>query len=172
MSTSPLDTPHNPDTHESRLARALRLLLTQQRVAALGTLGADDLPFVSMVPYAVNAEHAVLVLHISGLAAHTGNLQRQASASFMVMQTEAPGQPVHALARLTLQVQAHTLPTDHSWLASSRAAYLTRFPEAEPMTQLPDFRFVALQVLAARQIAGFGAARTVDTAELRQALHG
>lgn len=158
--------------HESRLARALRTLLTQQRVAALGTLDPDGRPFVSMVPFAVNAEHAVLVLHISGLAAHTGNLLRQPQASLLVMQPETPGEPVHALPRVTLQVQAHTLPPDHGWYLHSRAAYLARFPEAEPMTQLPDFRLVALQVLSARQIAGFGAARTVDAAELQLALHG
>lgn len=158
--------------HESRLAQALRALLTQQRVAALGTLGSDGLPFVSMVPYAVNAEHAVLVLHVSGLAAHTGNLQRQPQASLLVMQAEVPGEPVHALPRVTLQVQADTLLPGHGWYLHSRAAYLARFPDAEPMTQLPDFRLVALQVLSARQIAGFGAARTVDAAELHLALHG
>ena len=52
-----------------------------------------------------------------------------------------------------------------------RHAYLARFPEAEPMTALGDFRFVVLHVLGARQVAGFGAARTVDADELRLALH-
>ena len=40
-------------THEPRLTQALRTLLQTQRVAALGTLDADGLPFVSMVPFAV-----------------------------------------------------------------------------------------------------------------------
>lgn len=161
-----------PHRHESRLARALRELLTDCRVAALGTLGDDGLPSVSMVPYAVEPDHALLVLHVSGLAAHTANLQRQPLASLMVMQPEAPDQPVHALPRITLQVRADT-PTPGSALHTAcRQAYLTRFPEAEPMTTLGDFRFVALHVLAARQVAGFGAARTVDAAELHLALHG
>lgn len=164
--------PTAPDStaHESRLARALRGLLHTQRVAALGTLGDDGLPFVSMVPFAVATEPGVLVLHVSGLAAHTSNLQRQPQASLMVMQAETPDQPVHALPRLTLATQAHPLHTDHPWHPTCRAAYLARFPEAEPMTALPDFRFVALQVLGARQVAGFGAARSVGIDELQRAL--
>jgi heme iron utilization protein len=43
-----------------------------------------------------------------------------------------------------------------------RAAYLGRHPQAELMTQLPDFAFVRLQPCAVRHVAGFGAARSVD----------
>ena len=157
-------------SHESRLARALRELLNHQRVAALGTLGDDGLPFVSMVPFAVAPGPGVLVIHVSGLAAHTGNLQRHPQASLLVMQAAVPGQPVHALPRLTLATQAQPLPPGHPWHTACRTAYLARFPEAEPMTALPDFRFVALQVLGARQVAGFGAARTVGIDELHRAL--
>jgi hypothetical protein len=81
-----------------------------------------------------------------------------------------PGQPVRALPHLTLATQAHPLHPDHPWHPACRAAYLSRFPEAEPMTALPDFRFVALQVLGARQVAGFGAARSVGIDELQRAL--
>lgn len=162
--------PKAAEGHESRLGRALRELLDRQRVAALGTLGDDGLPFVSMVPYAVAPGPAVLVLHVSGLAAHTGNMQRQPLTSVMVMEAEVAGQPVHALPRLTLQTQAVPLSPDHPWTEACRTAYLKRFPEAEPMTALPDFRFVALEVLGARQVAGFGAARSVSPDELKRAL--
>ena len=172
--SAPLNTTVVPPAsrHESRLARALRELLTDCRVAALGTLGEDGLPSVSMVPYAVEPGHALLVLHLSALAAHTGNLQRQPLASLMVMQPEAPDQPVHALPRITLQVRADTPAAGSALHTACRHAYLARFPEAEPMTALGDFRFVVLHVLGARQVAGFGAARTVDADELRLALHG
>ena len=175
--------PPQPGAHESRLAIALRELLQHQRVAALGTLDGDGLPFVSMVPFALEPVHAVLVLHVSGLAAHTGNLMRQPQCSVMVMQAEQTGQPVHALPRITLHTRAEVLapqddpqndlqdvPPGNPLHAACRAAYLQRFPEAEPMTALPDFRFVALHPVAARQVAGFGAARSVDVTELRQAL--
>lgn len=170
--TEPLKASAQDDApvHESRLARALRELLNHQRVASLGTLAADGEPFVSMVPYAICPEHAVLVLHVSGLAAHTGNLARHPTAACMVMAPEQAGEPVHALPRISLQVRAQTLDAEHALYPACRAAYLTRFPEAEPMTALGDFRFVALHVESARQVAGFGAARSVEAEELRQAL--
>jgi hypothetical protein len=39
------------------------------------------------------------------------------------------------------------------------------------MTQLGDFRFVTIAVNGARQVAGFGAARSIDAEELAQMLH-
>jgi hypothetical protein len=38
------------------------------------------------------------------------------------------------------------------------------------MTQLGDFMFFSLQVSGARQIAGFGAARSIDAQEVSAAL--
>lgn len=155
--------------HEARLTTALRELLTSQRVASLGTLSEDGAPFVSMVPFAVDPPHQSLVIHVSGLAAHTGNLQRTPRAALMVCQAEVVGEPVLALPRVTLDVLASdaTIGADAE---ACRAAYLARFPEAEPMTALGDFRFVRLRPQGARQVAGFGAARSIDAAELLQAL--
>lgn len=152
--------------HEPRLTGALRELLHDRRVAALGTLGEAGTPQVSMVPYALLPAHACLVLHVSGLAAHTRNLQRHPAVSLLVMQPEQAGEPVHALPRVTLEGQAEVPERDSRLWLDCRAAYLARFPEAEPMTQLGDFRFVAIHLTGARQVAGFGAARSVDAQEL------
>lgn len=154
--------------HESRLTTALRELLAVQRVASLGTLDDAGAPFVSMVPFAVDPADRSVVIHISGLAAHTRNLQRAPRASLMVCSAEVVGEPVHALARVTLDVQAADVDTADA--AACRAVYLARFPEAEPMTALGDFRFVRLRPQGARQVAGFGAARSIDATELLQAL--
>lgn len=162
----PLTPPAVHPPHESRLDKALRTLLTQCRVGALGTLADDGLPSVSMVPYAIAPACGWLVLHVSGLAAHTGHLQRQPLASLLVMQAEDAEAPVHALPRVTLAVRAHTPAPGSALHRDCLAAYLHRFPEAEPMTALPDFRVVALEPLGARHVAGFGAARSVEAADL------
>ena len=96
-------------SHEPRLTIALRTLLQTQRVAALATLDADGYPFVSMVPFAVEPGSAQLVIHVSGLAAHTRNLQTTSRVSLLVMQAEVVGEPVHALARVTLEGVATVL---------------------------------------------------------------
>lgn len=156
--------------HEARLTTALRELLSTQRTAVLGTLDEHGQPFVSMVPLAVDPNARELVIHVSGLAAHTRNLQRAPRASLMVCQAEVAGEPVHALPRVTLEVQASEPEPGSAAAQGARDAYLTRFPEAEPMTALGDFRFVRLAVLGARQVAGFGAARSLDADEVRRAL--
>lgn len=155
---------------EHRLTRALRELLQQQRTAALGTVSADGTPFVSLVPYAIDAQQVCLVIHVSGLAAHTGHLQREPRVSLLVQHSAMAQEPVHALPRVTLLARAELLAPEAPETPACRAVYLQRFPEAEPMTALGDFRFVRLHLLGARQVAGFGAARSLDADELRRAL--
>ena len=48
----------------------------------------------------------------------------------------------------------------------ARRVYLNRFAEAAPMTELGDFCFVSVRVDEARQVAGFGAARSLETEEI------
>lgn len=152
--------------HEPRLMQSLRALLGARRTAALGTLseGPRPMPFVSFVPFAVDALAGTLVLHVSALAAHTRQMQRCPEVSMLITAAEVPGEGVHALERVTLNGRATVLAPEAA--ASARAAYLARFPEAEPMTLLADFRFVAIAPTAARHVAGFGAARDVPAEEL------
>ena len=156
--------------HEPRLTRDLRTLLNTQRIAALGTLGEDGLPFVSMVPYALEPQSACVVIHVSALAVHTRNMQATPHVSLLVMQAEVAGEPVHALPRVTLIGQACVLERNSVAWGDSRAAYLARFPEAEPMTELGDFMFMAVHLSGARQVAGFGAARSLDTETIESVL--
>ncbi len=160
----------NRVSHESRLTRELRSLLHSRRVAAMGTTGDEGVPFVSMVPFALAPSLGCVVIHVSGLAVHTRHLKARPDVSLLVMQPEVEGEPVHALPRVTLQGQARVLQANTPAWEAGRAAYLHRFAEAEPMTQLGDFMFFAIQPGSARQVAGFGAARSVDEEELRRVL--
>ena len=153
-------------THEHRLSRALRIMLNTQRVASLGTLNADGSPFVSMVPFAIEPESACLIIHVSLLAVHTRNLLSNPAVSLMVMQPEVVGAPVHDLPRVSIVGTAARLkPESGGWLLA-REVYLNRFPEAQPMTELGDFSFVAIEPVSARQVAGFGTARPVEAEDI------
>jgi len=163
-------TPHSSVRHEPRLTRALRDLLASQRIVSLGTLNAEGRPFVSMVPFAIDPIAACLVIHVSLLAPPPRNLLGDPSVSLMVMQAEVAGEPVHALPRVSFDgLAARLQPDSPAWLGA-RNAYLSRFPEAEPMTELGDFSFVAISVTSARQVAGFGAARPLDVQEIADVL--
>ena len=156
--------------HEPRLSTALRHLLHRQRVAALGTLQPDGAPLATMVPYAIDCAAACLVLHVSALAPHTPNLLRDGRVSLLVMQPEEHGVPVHALPRVSLEGRAEPVAMHTVEWEQARAAYLARFPEAEPMTELGDFRFVRIHLQGARQVAGFGAARALQAEDLQALL--
>lgn len=155
---------------EHRLNQALHALLARRRTAALGTVDASGAAFVSMVPFAADPASASLVIHVSALAAHSQNLQARPQASLMVADGEVADAPVHALARVSIEVLATWAEPGGVLAAQCRAAYLARFPEAEPMTTLGDFRFVRLSPQGARQVAGFGAARSLSADEIAQAL--
>ena len=155
---------------EHSLTLALRALLARRRTAALGTVDTSGAAFVSMVPFAIDPASAGMVIHISALAAHSQNLQARPHASLMVADGEIAGEPVHALARVSVEVLATWAEPQSTLAAQCRAAYLARFPEAEPMTTLGDFRFVHLSPQGARQVAGFGAARSLSIDELARAI--
>ena len=156
--------------HEPRLNRELRALLQTQRVAALGTLHADGRPFVSMVPFAIEPQSGALVIHVSLLAPHTRNLLSNPAVSVMVMRSEVPGEPVHALPRVSLDGTATRLQPDSTNWLTARSAYLARFPDAQMMTELGDFSFVAISVTQARHVAGFGSARPLEPDDLASVL--
>lgn len=156
-------------SHLSRLDLSLQALLRRRPLAALGTLAPDGAPFVSMVPWAWSSASMHCVLHVSALAAHTQHLRRDPRVCLMVMEQErdsSDGTPPQAAERVSIDARASWLAADDPLKIACRSAYLARFPDAEPITQLPDFAFVALQPLAVRHVAGFGAARSIEPAQL------
>ena len=116
---------------EHSLTTALRALLWSRRTAALGTRDERGDPFVSMVPYAIDSASQEAILHVSALAAHTGNMRRWPHVSLLVCAPDVDGEPVHALPRVTLDALARTAEPGSEEAISARHAYLTRFPEAD-----------------------------------------
>jgi putative heme iron utilization protein len=138
-------------------ARALRQLFDRRPVAALGTLHRGD-PALSMVPFVLRPGEATLLIHVSGLAAHTRDMQQHPRVSLLVMAEDDAGQPPQALPRVALQCDARALPPEGAEYEAARAAYLGRFPDAAPTFELGDFAIVVLQPVSARLVAGFGRA--------------
>jgi putative heme iron utilization protein len=171
--------------HLSRLQQSLRDLLARRRTAALATQPADaqaamaqaamalptlPAPQLSMVPWAWDVQFACFVLHVSALAAHTRAMAAHPAVGLLVCAAEDEADSVHALERVAIQGVASTPPPDSALGQALRTSYLRRFPEAEPMTHLDDFRFVCITPATARHIAGFGAARDVSAHDLIEAL--
>lgn len=160
----------SPDLHLSRSDRELLALFANRPVAALGTLDEAGMPALSMVPFAVLADEGALVLHVSELAAHTRQMRREPRVAVLIMGGDDAAETPQALPRVSLSAIATFLEPGNDRHLRASATYLARFPQSELMTQLPDFQFVALAPTAVRHVAGFGAARSVDPADLARVL--
>jgi len=148
-----------------RLAQLVRERLT----AALGTLHAGA-PAVSMVPYAIAAEGPGFLIHVSALAAHTKDMLADARVSLLVAEAEGGDKSPLGLMRVSVQATAGQIAPDSPRLPGFRAAYLARFPDAEPLFGFGDFSLFLLRPNGARFVSGFGQAHSLSAESLAKML--
>jgi putative heme iron utilization protein len=149
--------------------RILQGLVRERSVAALGTLH-EGHPQVSMVPFALAPDGRALVVHVSGLAAHTANMRRDGRVSVLVMEPERPDEMPQALARVTIQGEAREVDGGHPEHGPALEAYLGRFPDAAGLFELPDFGLFLIEVRSARLVGGFAQAVTLSPEAFAAAL--
>jgi len=111
-----------------------------------------------MAPFAM--QNGMPLLHLSGLARHSRNLQRNPRAGMMICTPAAATESVLSLPRISLQGRVVALPEDR--LDQARALYLEHIPDAEPLFDFPDFRLCMLNVDRIYWVGGFGSAREIS----------
>jgi putative heme iron utilization protein len=128
----------------------------------LGTSSADGEPDASVVATLLDPSGA-FVVYVSGLSAHTRNLQANPRASVLLVEAEtATTQPL-ARRRLTFACAAEPVVRDSPAHAALVAAFRDQFGGAiDLLAGLPDFQLVRLTPLRGRVVVGFGAAFAVD----------
>ena len=158
-----------PSDVESSQAKALRILLETQEVAALGTLHGGE-PFVSMVPYTLLPGGRGFVIHVSRLAQHTKDMLASPPVSLMVVASPGPDVPPQALARATIQGEAHPCASGDPEHAEAKRVYLARFPQSEQMFAFADFSLFVIVPRTVRFIGGFAQARSLTAETLAEIL--
>ena len=146
-------------------ATRLASLLEGQRWAALATAGEAG-PLASMAAYAAIEDLGGVILHLSRLARHTGNLLANPSASLVVSEPDPGSGDPQTLARVTLSGPVVTVPRDDPRFGSLRSRYLARLPSAEPLFGFEDFVLFLLRIEQAAYVGGFARAYTLDAAGL------
>jgi putative heme iron utilization protein len=143
-------------------------LLQQRRWAALATADVGGSPMASMAGYVMGDNASVIYLHLSRLAAHTGNLLASGLAALVVSE-EDTGHTVdpQELARVTLQGRCVVVTRDSMEYRAAKQRYLQRLPAAERLFDFPDFMMFRLDVESARFVGGFAQARSFSRDELR-----
>jgi hypothetical protein len=149
----------------------VRALLKAQKIAALGTIHEGE-PYVSMVPFALLPRGPDFVIHVSTLAAHTGDMLASSKASLLVIAPEEEGVPPQARARITIQGEALQVPHAAALYPEAREAYLRRFPESAQTFELGDFSLFAIRARLCRFVGGFAQARSLTADGLATILAG
>jgi putative heme iron utilization protein len=150
-------------SEKDQAARQARLLLRAARAAALGTVGADGLPAVTLVTPATAPDLSVLML-LSSLSEHRRNLERDGACGLMVSGTAATPNPQTA-PRLSLGGRASLVPEDEA--AALRRRWLAAHPYAEAYAGFTDFALWRLVPERAHFVGGFAQAHRLSLTALR-----
>ncbi len=138
----------------------LEQLLMRRQVGFLSTSGSGG-PETSMAPFALF--QGDILLHLSGLARHTKNLERSSIAGFMICDSERESESPLSMMRVSLQ--GDVLPVDDAELALAKEAYLRAVPDAGPLFDFADFKLFKLSVTAIYWVGGFGSARELSLSQ-------
>jgi putative heme iron utilization protein len=154
--------PPAPDFDGVAIAKQL---LRTIRAGALASLDSDNgFPFASLVTVATDSDGSPLLL-MSGLAAHTANLEADPRASILLAQG-GKGDP---LAHPRLTVFGPVTRTDHP---HARARFLARHPKAKLYAGFGDFSFWRMDMTGGHLNGGFARAMSLSAAQLRTDLAG
>ena len=145
-------TPGLPEGYDPRV-QAQQLLRTI-RAGTLATLGRDGYPFASLVNVATGMDGSPLLL-LSGLSAHTQNLDADPRASILLA-AAGKGDPL-ANPRLTVTGQAAKIE-DEPALETAKARFLSRHPKSALYADFGDFAFWRLAVAHGHLNGGFARA--------------
>jgi putative heme iron utilization protein len=165
VSEPPLSSENTP---RGEAARQARLLLRAARSAALGTVGADGLPSVSLVTPATAPDLSVLML-LSSLSEHRRNLERDSPdgsglCGLMVTGVAADANPQTA-PRLSLGGRASLVPAEEE--AGLRRRWLAAHPYAEGYATFTDFALWRFVPERAHFVGGFAQAHRLSLEALR-----
>jgi heme iron utilization protein len=135
-------------------------LLRSIRAGALATLDrAGGFPFASLVTVATDHDGSPLLL-MSGLSAHTRNLEQDSRASILLAQA-GKGDPL-AHPRLTVIGRAARTAGDQV-----RRRFLARHPKAQLYAGFGDFSFWRIEIAGAHLNGGFARAMDLSSDQVR-----
>jgi len=142
---------------ESR--RLLGSLIRSERIAHLATLR-DGAPMASMTLYMPEGDFSAFYVHVSRLAWHTQDMQRDARVALSIAETDDRRADPFTLMRVSIRGAATQIP------GGPKEAWLARFPEQAINFELADFSFWKIVPRDARFVAGFGRIHNLSAAEL------
>jgi len=128
-------------------------LITNIRIAALGTIR-DEAPRVSMVTFVAAPDFSTYYVHVSRLAQHTVDMQKNKQVSLLIAEADDGRNDPQTLARLSIRGTATFMENGEPGYAPVKAMYIERYPASEPLFKLADFGLWRIKPKGARFVTG------------------
>jgi len=139
-------------------------LVDSTATLSLASVAANGQADISYAPF-VRDDQGRFCIFVSALAAHTGNLLREPSASVMLIQPESEASNLFARERLTLRCRAEEIKPDEPGYDAILQRMQARFgPLIQQLRSLADFHLLALAPQSGTYVVGFGRAYELDVA--------
>lgn len=142
-------------------AEEARTLVAGRRVGSLATLTVDGSPWASMVGYGVLNDGSP-VLHVSTLAEHGRNLERDGRASLVVVGDADDDDPLDS-PRVTLAGRVER-PSGEAQ-RTARDAHVAAMPQAAVLDGFGDFSLWVLRVERVRWVGGYARMASAGAAD-------
>ena len=118
----------------------------------------------SMTLYLPAPDFSRFYVHVSRLAWHTQDMQKDGRVALSIAETDDGRADPFTLMRVTIRGEAVDMKKD----LSMKEAWLARFPEQAINFTLADFSFWRIEPRDARFVAGFGRIYNLSAEELRR----
>ena len=152
---------------DAQSEKLLAQIVRNTRIASLGTLR-DGAPRVSMVAYVPAEDFSAFYIHVSRLAQHTVDMQKDKQVSLLITEVDDGRADPQTLARVSIRASAEMIPNGEPGYTPLKELYLARFPEAEQFFKLADFSFWRIKPKGARFVAGFAKAYNITVETLQK----
>ena len=152
---------------DSQSEKLLAHIIRNTRLASLATLR-DEAPQVSMVAYVTVDDFAAFYIHVSRLAQHTMDMQKNKRVSLLIAETDDGRADPQTLVRVSIRGSAEIIQNGEPGYTPIKDMYLARFPEAEQLFKLADFSFWRIKAKGGRFVAGFSKAYNITPEALKK----
>jgi putative heme iron utilization protein len=142
-------------------------ILATTRIASLGTVR-DEEPRVSMVAFVPADDFSAFYIHISRLAQHTVDMQKNKQVSLLIAEADDGRSDPQTLARLSIRGAAEFMENGEPGYTPIKVKYIERFPESEPLFKFADFGLWRIKTKGARYVAGLAKAFNLTPESLRK----
>ena len=129
---------------ETKVLQQYKEFVDSFRSLCLATVNVSGLPNASYAPFVRDAQGRFYIF-LSGLAAHTANLQHTKVASILLIEDENNATEIFARKRLTYHCKAQLIARDQELWQAIAEQFENRFAKTFKMIKsMPDFRMYQL----------------------------